>query len=235
MIIVPTRICSTSASILDHFLCNNKKKISKSGDIPVCLSDHFMTFCTRKLIRIKSSLPKTLKIRSLKNNCKETFVNNLLLADWNPCFLSNDINSAWVSLKNIFNCILDEVAPVKEVCLKIQSELWLTSDILDNIKIRDSFLHQLKRIGKREDFKQFAIDRNKVQRDIKLAKSAYFTNKIEDNRFEPKKLWQSLKTLGYENGKNDTSNAVLNIENEVCHSSIKNPNIKELHLKHNYV
>jgi len=54
-----------------------------------------------------------------------------------------------------------------------------------------------------------------VQRDITLAKSAYFSNKIEDNRFEPKKLWQSLKTLGYENGKNDTSNAVLNIENEV--------------------
>ena len=112
MITVPTRICSTSASILDHFLCNNKKKISKSGDIPVCLSDHFMTFCTRKLIRIKSSLPKTLKIRSLKNNCKETFVNKLLLADWNPCFLFNDINSAWVSFKHIFNCILDEVAPV---------------------------------------------------------------------------------------------------------------------------
>jgi len=60
-----------------------------------------------------------------------------------------------------------------------------------------------------------------VQRDIKLAKSAYFSNKIEDNRFEPKKLWQSLKTLGYKNGKNDNSNVVLNIENEVCHDTFK--------------
>jgi len=40
-----------------------------------------------------------------------------------------------------------------------------------------------------------------VQRDIKLAKSAYISNKIEDNRFEPKKLWKSLKTLGYKIGK----------------------------------
>ena len=60
-----------------------------------------------------------------------------------------------------------------------------------------------------------------MQSDIKLAKSAYFSNKIEDNRFEPKKLWQMLKTLGNKNGKNDNSNVVLHIKNEVCHYTFK--------------
>ena len=38
---------------------------------------------------------------------------------------------------------------------------------------------------------------NKVQRDVKQAKSSYFEEKIEENKNSPKRLWQQFKTLGY--------------------------------------
>ena len=49
--------------------------------------------------------------------------------------------------------------------------------------------------------KMFTKYRNLVQRELKSAKSEYFSNKIEENKFDSKKLWQSLKSLGYKNPK----------------------------------
>jgi hypothetical protein len=36
-----------------------------------------------------------------------------------------------------------------------------------------------------------------LQRDIKKVKSEYFSCKIEENKNNPKKLWEQLKSLGY--------------------------------------
>ena len=151
----PTRITPTSSSVLDHILCNNKDKISQSGTISVGLSDHLLTFCTRKLCKVKSFSHNTVKIRSLKNYSKDELVTKLLLADWSKYFSSSNVNEAWNAFKAIFTEILDIVAPVKEVRLKAQSEPWITTEILDKMKLRDGYLHRFKKYKNREDFKHF--------------------------------------------------------------------------------
>ena len=55
----------------------------------------------------------------------------------------------------------------------------MNSDILDAIKQRDSYLYRFRKHGVMEDFKSLCKLRNKIQRDIKTAKSEYFSNKIE--------------------------------------------------------
>lgn len=45
----PTRIARTSSSIIDHILTSHKDRLSQFGVISIGLSDHFMTFCTRKI------------------------------------------------------------------------------------------------------------------------------------------------------------------------------------------
>ncbi|XP_071952123.1 uncharacterized protein [Antedon mediterranea] len=65
----PTRICPTVASCLDHILCNNENKISQSGTIATGLSDHLMTFCTRKTIKLKFNGHKNAEEN--KNNPKK--------------------------------------------------------------------------------------------------------------------------------------------------------------------
>ena len=44
----PTRVTSNSELLRDHIYVNNENKISQSGVIKTGLSDHFITFCTRK-------------------------------------------------------------------------------------------------------------------------------------------------------------------------------------------
>ena len=58
--------------------------------------------------------------------------------------------------------------------------------------------------------------RNKVNREISMTKADYFSNKVEENKFDSKKLWQQLKTLRYKNKSNESSKVVLKIDNETC-------------------
>ena len=48
----PTCITERS-SVLDHVICNFSHKVSKSGVVPIGLSDHFMTFLYKKIVRQK--------------------------------------------------------------------------------------------------------------------------------------------------------------------------------------
>ena len=213
----PTRITNTTTSLLDHILCDNKEKICKSGTISVGLSDPFLTYCTRKISKGQINKHKYVKVRSLKNYTKEDFIFSLTGADWGLCFNAQDVNTAWSAFRDIFISVLNSIAPVKEVRLKQRTEPWIDLEILDLIKQRDNCLHLFKKSKSNSYYTLFCQLRNKVRRKIKFAKSEYFSNKMEENKKSPRKLWQQLKNLGYNNNKSESSNIVLKIDGEICH------------------
>ena len=137
MIDQPTRITESTKSTIDHILTNRNENLSQHGTIPIGLSDHFMIFCSRRISNCHFKSHNTTKIRSLKNYSSEIFLDKLSRADWNSCFLSTCVNSAWKSFQNIFSNVLDEVAPVKEIRLKQRTEPWMSSEILELIHSRD--------------------------------------------------------------------------------------------------
>ena len=118
-----------------------------------------------------------------------------------------------------FMNILDEVAPVKEIRVKQRTEPWMTNDILEMLKERDRALYTFRKSGLTEDYKKFCSFRNKLQRDIKVAKSNYFSDMIEQDKDNPKKLWQHLKDIGLRNKGKDSGNICLCIDGEICHDS----------------
>ena len=140
--------------------------------------------------------------------------------DWNSCFTSDCVNNAWKCFHNIFIKILDEVAPVKEVRMKQRTEPWMTSDIIEMIRERDRFLYIFKKSKLPEDHRKFCELRNKVQRQVKTAKSEYFSNQIEQDRDNPKKkLWKHLKDIGLKGKQKEDSAICLKIFDEICHDS----------------
>ena len=215
----PTRISCNSSTVIDHILSNVKENILQCGTISVGISDHLLTFCTRKISRGHFKSHNTIKIRSMKNYCAEGFIELLRNTDWSKCFNSTCVNTSWKSFKEIFVNILDDVCPVKEIRLKQRTEAWMTTEIYEMIKSRDEFLYKFKKHGSQSDYKEFCKFRNRIQREIKLAKSNYFSNKIEENRNNPRKLWQQLKELGYKNKGNEGAKIILKINDEICHDS----------------
>ena len=215
----PTRVTDISSTILDHILCNNSEKICQSGVITVGISDHYMTYVSRKVVKGQINGHKTVKIRSLRNYTRDKLVESLNSVNWSDVSNCSDVNQAWSTFESLFTGVLDIVAPVKEVRLKQRAEPWFTCDILDLIKERDSVLLHYKKSKNSDVYKEYCKLRNKVQRTVKRAKSEYLASQIEENKNNPKMLWQHLKGLGYSSKSKENCNMVLNIDGELCYDS----------------
>ena len=98
----------------------------------------------------------------------------------------------------------------------------MNNEILENIRHRDHLLYTFKKDrSKTYLYKEFCQLRNKIQRDVRMAKADYFSSKIEEHRYDSKKLWQQLKTLGYSNKTKGETKVVLDIDGETCFDSNK--------------
>lgn len=214
----PTRVTPTSSTIIDHIVCNNEDKISQSGVISSGVSDHYITFCTRKSQKVTTCKQNLVRIRSTKNYNKDVFNDKLNAIDWSSLLLCRNVNEAWEKFRSLFHSVLDNVAPYRDIKIRQQTEPWMTSDILENIRKRDDLLHMYKKTQNKYQYAQFCKIRNKVQRDIKHAKEDFVSGKIEENKKSPKKLWQQLKSLGYSSKKTDVAGIVLNVAGQTCHS-----------------
>ena len=148
----PTRITENTASVIDHKLCSHENKIFQSGVVPVGVSDHFLTFCTRRNVKGQISHHNYVAIRSMKNYKVEKFIVSLVQADWSTVFTAVTVNEAWENFKITFLKVLDNIAPVKQIRLKQRTEPWLTAEILELIKIRDMFLYKFRKEKKKQWF-----------------------------------------------------------------------------------
>ena len=70
----PTRITSTTSSLLDHILTNAGWKISQKGLIDVGLSHHQLIYCTPKIFRTKANMHNQIWVGSLMKYTPELLI-----------------------------------------------------------------------------------------------------------------------------------------------------------------
>ena len=100
----PTRVRSSSATLIDNIFVNTPYKIAACGNIISDISDHFLQFCVLKSTRDKTKA-KNFKMRDFSNFSSDSFHNDLSNVNWNALFLndSRDVNSVFSSFYNKFN------------------------------------------------------------------------------------------------------------------------------------
>ena len=110
----------------------------------------------------------------MKNYCKELLIEKLQSIEWLPVLHSNDINEAWEIFKTIFIQIIDDVAPEKELRIKVRSEPWINNEILELIYERDKMLERANLDKTNKDLRtQFNKLRNKVTKTVKQTMLVY--------------------------------------------------------------
>lgn len=217
MISEVTRETRTSIAILDHILCSKTEKISQHGVMPLGISDHYMTYCTRKVVKECINNHNSIKIRSMKKYTAQAFNEKLESENWSYVYEAKTIDEAWNKFRDILIKVIDKVAPLKEIRIKQRTEPWITAEILDKIRERDRLLVEYKRDkNNKEKYDQFCKLRNKIQQGINKIKSDYISDKIQESGNNSKKLWQQLKNLGYSGKSKENSKTVLKIEDELC-------------------
>lgn len=141
----PTRISSNCNSLIDHILVSNDINVVKSGVIEVGFSDHCLIYCTRKIQRQSISKENIIYVRSLKNYSKDSLTEAIRERDWSSVFQCNCTDKAWNNFAQIFNDIIDKIAPRRQRKIKIRNEPWMSHEIFECIQNRNKALKKFNR------------------------------------------------------------------------------------------
>ena len=162
-----THITETSETLLDHIISNSTQKVSQHGVLNLGLSDHQMIYCTRKSTRAKNYDHKYIKIRSMKNYSRELFLNKHKLLKFPSYSEFIDINAAYSHFLQLISSVIDEIAPMKEIRVRGNTQEWMDEEVLEGIRIRNKLLSKFKRTKTHTDHVNFRKARNNVLSLIK--------------------------------------------------------------------
>ena len=109
----PTQITCPTSTLLDHILTDSSEKVSQKGIIDVGISDHQLTYCTRKIKRIKHSMHNQIQVRSLKKYSAETLTNALKTVQFPNYNIFSNANVDYSDLLNKISDTIDKVPPIK--------------------------------------------------------------------------------------------------------------------------
>ena len=193
LITSPTRVTENSSSLLDHILTNFTDRVSQSGVVDTGLSDHQLIYCTRKVNRTKFNTHKCIRTRSLKNYSQSLYLEKLNEINFPDYSKFTDLNDAYSDFTGKVTSVIDQIAPIKEIRVKNNSQDWFDAEIHEEIEMRDKLLAKSRKSTDHENYKKA---RNKVQYLINDKKKTFVVGKLNENIGKPKELWKSLKSLG---------------------------------------
>ena len=148
-------------------------------------------------------------MRSLKYYSEDLYVKKLKEIDFPDYSNFKDINEAYSDFTGKVASVIDEIAPIKEVRVKSNSQDWFDAEINEEIERQDKLLAKFKKSRSHSDNENYKKSRNKVQRMIKDKKKNFVIRKLNDNIGKPKELWKSLKSLGLPSKKSSSATICL--------------------------
>ena len=116
-----TRITSNFSTLIDHFITDEPKKISKCGVVHIGISDHSLIYAFRKINCIRENLgfQNTTEIRNMKRFSEERFLLDLSKQPWDHVyFYADNPDSMWEIWKKLFTDVLGKHAPIQKKKIK---------------------------------------------------------------------------------------------------------------------
>ena len=221
----PTRITCSTSSLLDHILTNCSEKISQKGIVNTGISDHQLIYCTRKILRTKLNKHNQIQVRSLKNYSAEAFKSALEKINFPNYDIFSSINVAYTDLLKKISDTLDNIAPIKEIRVKNNTQDWFDNEVNEAIKIRDKFFKKFKKSYLHIHYDLYIEAKYNVKSLVKQKKSEFYKKKLSENIGKPKELWKTLKALGLPSKKGSVTNICLEEDNITHFEDKKNANI----------
>mgnify|MGYP002803522946 FL=1 len=190
----PTRITSTTASLLDIVATNRPDKVKESGVIHLGISDHSLVYVSLK-VAVPRDKPKIVESRNLKNYNINYFNNHISHLLRNSSWDHKDQTHLWIQFKNIFNYVSDIHARIKTRKVRSTYAPWLTTEIRCEMNKRDHLKKRAVKSNSKRLHRDYQLKRNEVNKLIKSAKRGYCKDHIELNKHNPKEMWKNINQV----------------------------------------
>ena len=112
-----------------------------------------------------------------------------------PLFHINNVNKAWLFVCNILTNCFDKHAPVITKRVKGTFAPWLNSEIKKLMNNRDKMLRKFRKTNDNNHWDEYKRLRNSCTAKLRNAKSDYHQSLLTENRNNPRKFWQEIKSI----------------------------------------
>jgi len=204
VILRPTRICATTASLIDHMFTNDIMQHSFSGIIVTDVADHFGTFhITNNKKKHNKSMINNIRIFSEKN------VNSFKLALRNTNFSQilnilcpNQAYDRFITLyKEAFELSFPSIS-YNYSRKSIKRETWMTSGLLVSSKYKSKLFTKKMKKPNDSNINKYKIYLNIFNKLKRKAKQNYYKTALELNKSNMKQTWKILnQAIGKQNNK----------------------------------
>ena len=158
----PTRVTSTSSTIIDHIYTSVPHHHIKTDIVDTTMSDHFMIFTMLKFKSSEKKESKYIKTRFYNNFDESSFLRDIRLQFTDFRIENENINYMWHRWKTLFNYISTKYAPIRQKRVKNNHDPWITPTIINLMQNRDHAHKMWIKTKSLNWFSQFKRLRNTV-------------------------------------------------------------------------
>lgn len=205
----PTRITTSSATLIDHIITNEKNEIT-TGVLTSEVSDHLAPF----LIVQDAKTSKNAKVSqnfTFRKTSEENITclkNNLANINWN--FLENlDTEEKYGQFITKFKLTYDLTCPIVNGKInrnKVKLNPWMTSGLLVSRKMKAKIHLKWCRTKDRESWFKYTQYRNLYQKLLRKSEIIHWDNFYKENINNARKLWAETNRIMNRNKKGKGQN-----------------------------
>ena len=133
--------------------------------------------------------------RSYRRYNKDTFLLNLLAANGDRFYRSNNPDEMWDIMENHIVRQANAQCPIRNFRVKAQREPWITNEAIEAIKDKDRLLKKAKRTRSEQDWEIARRARNHKGRDMENLRADYLKREQEAFAGDPKRFWANISSI----------------------------------------
>ena len=221
---LPTRVTSSSQTLIDNILITPSKFEVVSGNLSVGISDHFPQF-----LILNTPIPSKVEFsnshyRDWNNFDQGKFTQDFQNYDWKGKLEldKEDPDTSFDIFFDKISSLVDQHAPMKKLTkrqLKCTNKPWLTRGIKKSIYHRDKLKNLIYKTNdpelKTHYEQQYKIHRNHIVNIIRISKNQYYRQYFTNNLHNSKMTWKGINEIIKSNINKKDSSISLNINNTV--------------------
>ena len=188
-----TRISETTQTLIDLIAVSDTSKITSHGVAHLGISDHSFIYANLRMRKNKSKL-ETKTITNYKNFDEEKFKSDIQAAPWSVCGSFQDLEDQVWAWKHLFKQISSEHITTRKVRMRPKSLPWVNKDIKKAQNQRCKLLKRFKREKDPELWRQYKVQRNKIQKMLKAAEMQYWKDQ-SSSASNTKEFWNVVKKI----------------------------------------
>ena len=193
----PTRITTTSATLIDNIFTNSfNVSTTKKGILCTDISDHMPIFSISSDIKLTKCEKDDVYKRVFNQHNKDCFKNLLSSLDFASLLNNGDSQTAFSIFHKAYHDAYNTSFPLMKITRRYTNRKpWLSDSLIKSIKVKNKLYSMFRRRPTEENEKMYKGYKNKLNHILRKEERNHIQNRLNQCKSSMKNTWQIIKEI----------------------------------------